>query len=447
MKPDEVLTMSGPCTLELPQHAAGLPSRAKSGNVLVLGDDTRMVLAIARSLGRRGLRVDVGWCPDDNPALWSRYVARTHDLPLYERGDNAWKLALCRLLESEAFDLVVPATEAAAYVLQKHRDQLAGEDRIYLLSDQAFRVVSDKLSTYRLAESLGIPYPNTRLLESDTVPEEMLRGLSFPVIAKPSSSVRNSDQMGKHFVAKVHTTEELQAYVQFLSRRGAEVLLQEHVEGTGVGVEVLADRGQVLLAFQHERLHETTGHGGTYRKSTGVRPDLLAAVAKLMEALSYTGVAMVEFRVQRDTGAWRLLEINGRFWGSLPLAVAAGADFPYYLYQLLVEGRRRFPQQFRTGVRSRSLSYDLRWFWRWLRGKGRDSRTEKKSSLGWTVNKASRLQVARELIRALTLRDHVDTFAWDDPRPMLREILQLGNAVLSQFRSRGRSRNDVPAET
>lgn len=425
--------MSGPCTLELPRPAAGQPSRTKSGRVLILGSDARTVLAIARSLGRQGLRVDVAWCQDDDLALESRYVARAHQLPPYVRGEDAWRVALCRLMESEDYDLVVPATEAAAYVLQNHRDELTREDRVHLLSDDAFQVVFDKLSTYRLAESLDVPVPRTHLLQGDAVPEDLLRELSFPVIAKPCSSVQNADQLGKYYVGKVHTTEELRAYVRFLSRQGAEVLLQEHVAGSGVGVEVLADRGEILVAFQHERIHETTGHGGTYRKSTRVRADLRAAAAKLIDALSYTGVAMVEFRVDRDTGRWHLLEINGRFWGSLPLAVAAGADFPYYLYQLRVEGQRSFPQQFRRGVRSRSLSYDLRWLRRWLRGKGRDFRTEKEGSLGWSVNDVSRLQIARELIRALTLRDHVDTFAWDDPKPMLLEVLQLGKAFLSRF--------------
>ncbi len=43
---------------------------------------------------------------------------------------------------------------------------------------------------------------------------------------------------------------------------------------------------------------------------------------------------MVEFKVDDRDGRARLLEINGRFWGSLPLAVHAGADFPAAYYRL-----------------------------------------------------------------------------------------------------------------
>ena len=109
-----------------------------------------------------------------------------------------------------------------------------------------------------------------------------------------------------------------------------------------MGVELLADQGQILFAMQHRRLHETTGFGSAYRETVAVNPELRGACEALMRSLNYTGVAMVEFRVDEATGKWILLEINGRFWGSLPLAAAAGADFPLYLYQLLVDGRREF---------------------------------------------------------------------------------------------------------
>src|SRR6185503_6339152 len=113
--------------------------------------------------------------------------------------------------------------------------------------------------------------------------------------------------------------------------------------------------GQVLSAFQHARIHETTEWGSSYRRSVAISPELLEASQRLMQAIRYTGVAMAEFIVNPKSGQWVFLEINGRFWGSLPLAVAAGADFPYYLYRLLVEDNRDLPTDYRLGVRCRNL--------------------------------------------------------------------------------------------
>ena len=58
---------------------------------------------------------------------------------------------------------------------------------------------------------------------------------------------------------------------------------------------------------------------------------------------------MAEFKVNPRTGGWVLIEINGRFWGSLPLTIAAGADFPRYLYELRSR-THGFPREYRTGI-------------------------------------------------------------------------------------------------
>jgi protein-tyrosine-phosphatase len=42
----------------------------------------------------------------------------------------------------------------------------------------------------------------------------------------------------------------------------------------------------------------------------------------------------VEFRHDAESGETALMEVNGRFWGSLPLNTAAGVDFPLYAWQL-----------------------------------------------------------------------------------------------------------------
>jgi len=55
---------------------------------------------------------------------------------------------------------------------------------------------------------------------------------------------------------------------------------------------------------------------------------------RLLDALQWHGVAMVEFRYDERDKDYKLLEINPKFWGSLDLALAAGVDFPSYLCQM-----------------------------------------------------------------------------------------------------------------
>ncbi|MFN2431590.1 MAG: ATP-grasp domain-containing protein [Gemmatimonadota bacterium] len=398
-----------------------MQKRPRTGKVLVLGQGVRSYLAIVRSLGRRGLAVHSAWCPPGCAALRSRYVTRVHDLPLPSVAD-LWKPALLELVDREAYDLVVPQAERAMRPLQAHAAELRERGDFYLLDDRAFGIAFDKQRSVDLAGSLGIPVPRSvpvhRADELDAAAAE----LSLPLVLKPLTSFTDDPLAPRRNVIRIERREELREAGRGLLERGP-ALAQEIVRGRGVGVEMLAQRGVVLFAFQHERVHEPPRGGpSSYRRSVPLRGDLLRASVRLVRALDYTGVLMVEFRVDRARGDWTFMEINGRFWGSLPLAVAAGADFPWFLYRMLVEGVREFPPGYRTGLYSRNLTADLAWF-------GGNLRADRSDPTLATVSLAD---LVRETGNVLAGRERSDTFVRDDPRPALAEL----GATLRRVRRR-----------
>ena len=132
----------------------------------------------------------------------------------------------------------------------------------------------------------------------------------------------------------------------------------------------------------------------------------------MVERLRYTGVAMFEFRYSPHSGQWVFLEINARFWGSLPLAIAAGLNFPYALYELLVNHKNAFDPSYKVGTRCRNLIQDIRAY--------RQHRGER---FGW--------------LELLGGRDHLDFLATDDWRP---QFVNLGGLVRSVLRKLMRRR-------
>ena len=90
------------------------------------------------------------------------------------------------------------------------------------------------------------------------------------------------------------------------------------------------------LSFAHTRIREKPPTGGVsvYRESVPLRDDVRAYSERILGRFNWSGVAMVEFREDRATGIPYLMEVNGRFWGSLQLAIDAGVDFPAMLVQL-----------------------------------------------------------------------------------------------------------------
>lgn len=68
---------------------------------------------------------------------------------------------------------------------------------------------------------------------------------------------------------------------------------------------------------------------------------------------------MVEFKMDLADQTLKLMEINGRFWGSLQLAIDAGVDFPSLLVRTLADEPMQPVETYRIGVRSRWLIGDL----------------------------------------------------------------------------------------
>jgi len=191
--------------------------------------------------------------------------------------------------------------------------------------------------------------------------------------------------------------------------------------GPGTGVFLLCDRGRLLTAFAHRRLREKPPSGGVSVLSESVPLDryLRDEAMSLLGPLGWHGVAMVEYKQDSRTGRHMLMEVNGRFWGSLQLAVDAGIDFPYLCYQLAIGQPVALPSAYRVGVKSRWLLGDLDHLLIRLRGRRRELSTAE----------PSRLRALIEFLRRPT-RGSQDVFRRDDPRPMFHELRQY---VRTQF--------------
>ena len=199
-----------------------------------------------------------------------------------------------------------------------------------------------------------------------------------------------------------------------------DVLVQEHCAGAGVGVELLLDRGRTLLAFQHRRLHEVpiTGGASSLREGVAVDGKLLAHAQRMLEALHWTGLAMVEFRVGENGPV--LMEVNGRIWGSLPLAIKSGVDFPVALAELHLGRRRSAAGAPIAGVRSRNLGLELIWIASVLRRRRRYP----------FLAAPRRREGVVAALRLLSARDGFDVLSRDDPLPGVADAVHAASRVL-----------------
>ena len=381
------------------------------GKVLVFGDDTRSFLAIVRSLGRRGIIVHAAPANFRSPALRSRYIHAIHDLPPWMSEGGEWLATLTRLLQQERYDLVIPCNETMLLPLQRHRHTLSALARLAIPDNRAIAVLFDKHETRRLAQQMGVRVAAGRLLRADDTSEGIVEEFGSPIVVKPRRSYSLGSLAAR---GKVHVLNEKTQLASLLHGVDpSETLIEQYFGGQGVGVSVLASRGRVLQAFEHHRVREIAG-ASFYRYSAPLTPDLAAACEAIVAALDYTGIAMFEFKMNA-AGAWILLEVNARPWGSMPLPVALGVDFPHRWYRLMVAGEETPAVGYRTGVYGRNLVPDLQI----SLIEAAASRRGRAATAWFLICRGA------ELLRAFSGRDVHDVLVSDDPRPGLVELQEI----------------------
>ncbi|MCK6621134.1 MAG: ATP-grasp domain-containing protein [Calditrichaceae bacterium] len=386
----------------------------RSQKALVLGVDDRSALTVTRSLGRRGVEVHLGIDQPYSIAQFSRYTRKVIRFPGAGRTPELWLEKLAEHLAREKYDLVIPTVDKYLVPVVQNRARLEKLAKFAIPDERGFRYTYDKRQTLELAESLGVPCPRSAEIHSPEGIERVIAEFGFPLILKPVSSKVWRDNLRYDLsVTLARDRAELGRKLPALLAL-CPVLIQTFHPGVGVGQEFLMKDGQALAVFQHERVHEPQkGGGSSYRKSVEIDPLLLSHSLKLLQALNWTGVAMVEYKYDKSTGAAVFMEINGRFWGSLPLAVAAGVDFPAWLFDMLVNDRLPQHVQYRKNLYVRNPVHDLDWLKENFRA---DKSNPFSLALPWRA-------VLGEAKNLLLFRERWDTIVWDDPQPGVRQLL------------------------
>ena len=330
--------------------------------VLVTDAGLGSAVAVIRSLGRAGFRVIAGSAELLSAGAVSRYAAESLRYPSPEEDSGAFVDHMAEAVNRRSIDLILPVTDNALLPLAQARDRFEGKCVLGIASDAALHAAIDKVRTVQDAEALGIPVPRGVAVRTIEDAHEAAVQLGWPVVLKPRSS-RYSDngKMSKLEVSYAFDHQDLERRMVALGER-CDVLVQAWCPGEGVGVELLMHEGEVLAEFQHLREREFPVHGGpsALRRAVPVDPELRRYSVDLLRSWGWSGLAMVEFK-RREECAW-LMEVNGRIWGSLPLAVHAGVDFPrHYVELLLGRSPQTAPPACKLGVRSRNLGLDLSW--------------------------------------------------------------------------------------
>ena len=307
-------------------------------SVFVTDGHWRKTLAVVRSLGRKGVRVTVGERTLLNTSFFSKYCSRRIVYPSPRRFPDHFIDFLLKELKKNHYDCLFPMEEETLLLVARHRKDISQHTFLLLPDIQKIEFVRDKGNLIRFAEAHGIPVPKT----FHTIPSLepcKVQGLTVPIDSIPIPAViKPRISSGSFGIAYVMKREALLSTYQRVHARYPSPLVQEWVpDGGGTfGFSALFDEASnVKAAFIHKKLRMYPVKGGPSTLREGVdHPKIMELGLSLLKALSWTGVAMVEFKVDPRDGTPKLMEVNPRFWGSLHLAIFSGVDFPWLILKM-----------------------------------------------------------------------------------------------------------------
>jgi predicted ATP-grasp superfamily ATP-dependent carboligase len=338
--------------------------------------------------------------------------------------------AIVALVAAERAAVVLPIAEQSLLAILPVRAQLS--PAIVPFPDlDAFSALSDKERLLKEASKLGIAIPTQEIVRDvEAVAKMDLSELRYPLVVKPARSV--SERAGvraKFSVTYASDASDLERKVRAFHPAAFPLLLQQRVVGAGTGIFLLLWDGMLKAQFAHKRLYEKPPSGGVsvYRESVSIDEGLRDRSRALLDRFGWRGVAMVEYKLDSATGQPYLMEVNGRFWGSLQLAIDSGVDFPRILVACALGKRSQQMPSYRVGVRSR-------WWWGQvdhLVGRVRRSATTDPLP---PDTPSTRRAFGDLLLGPLRRRDYEEVLRWTDPRPFWNETISWIGSSMTEIR-------------
>lgn len=400
-----------------PSDDGGEPGTGRPGGpdaVLVPASDSAATIECLRSLGSRDVRAVVASERVSSPAFVSRFCDEAHVVPSPYRNLLAYKEAILNLAARRDVRTVVPNREVDAYLLARYREEFGEHVSTVWPPFETVRTVQDKLDLVRVADEAGVPAP-------ETWPLEAVDDWNREVIVKARYSILTPDYVDalsptdcEGMLEPVYPPYGAEPDAERLraAMLGHQPIVQEYVPSpTEYALWALYDRGRPVATCHKVQHRGKTYAGNTsvYRETTHV-PRLGELGQRLLDHLDWHGLASVQFLRDERDGEFKLLEINPRTWTSLPCAVRAGADFPYY-YWLLATGRpERIEQGYERGVGTHLLYGELQY----LASVWRDDFPY--------VPRPSLRAAVGEIVASVYEQPRFDYLRFDDPGPFVRAV-------------------------
>jgi D-aspartate ligase len=280
-------------------------------------------LALARSLGRRGVTVTGVALERADFGLRSRYLAARHLVLGNDRDERL--LRIVREAASEGPVVLFPERDEHVDFVLRRWDDLRGLAAVPLPDERvAVEALRDKQQLSEVAAAAGLSTPRTERL----LTEDALRAgpLPPPFLLKPLESERYAAAFS-HKVVVVEDPEEGLAAWRRARAAGFELFAQELVPDSSDRILSLfayvGRSGEPLASVVGRKVRQgPPGFGASTVFAVEPDEEVLEAGLRLLASVGYRGLAHVELVRDPRDGVLKLLEVNTRLpvWAGVAMS-------------------------------------------------------------------------------------------------------------------------------
>lgn len=366
--------------------------------------------ACVRSLSEKGIHTIVASeCPI-GPATTSRFCDEVITVPDPQEDLFAYKDALLNIAARSDVQTILPLRSVDPYTFTKYDAEFEEYVSLVAPSSDSLETVHDRMRLVEAADEAGVSVPETQLLDEITEwdAERIIKSRYNLLTNEHSTAYSASDVKTVKDITHLRPGErpDVDAICEEMDH---VPIVQEYIHAADDYVfGALYDSGDALATFQHRKIrgNSYTGGGGVYRTSVQL-PELESVGRALLDHLDWHGVACIEFMKDERTGEFVLTEINPRFWQSLPCAIYAGANFPYYYWLQATGNGDLIEPGYETDVASHLLYGEVEHLSSVLRD---ESPFVPRPPLGRTV---------KDVLQSCYETPNFDNLRFDDPVPFV----------------------------
>lgn len=334
--------------------------RHRRPSVVVTDVDKRSGLAGSRAFAAAGYAVTGAASEWPAPGHWSRSCGDAQRITDPHLSRRAFARELESVLAAGVYDAVVPGSDAALLAVSEERKRLERHVALGLPPHEVVERVTDKLAVVEAARAVGIPTPETIVCSMPGEALEAAASLGRRLVVKPQRSVTATVEGGFRAGGARFAWDKRQLR-RIVSEHRGPLLLQQAVAGHVWSVAGAIADGRLLATAVSRYVRTWPPEGGCACFSQTVAPPdgLVESVRALLRELGWQGIFEVEL-IQRPQGSFAVIDVNPRLYGSLALAVGAGAPIPV-VWARWLRGENPAPVVARPAVRYRFEDADLRY--------------------------------------------------------------------------------------